>query len=206
MAFDDAALDFAYKYPFSKEAKELVAGLKLGSVEEQYLKEGVSRLSGAFKDGSVPHEKLRGVSDLKQRRILGYVYARMLVSAVGDSYSISRFAAAEAKAAAYFLAFDTSDNMIRIANEIGLGLGKEGNDFSISFEKFVSIPKKEDALKLVNQRVTAGIVTLDSLGAQKLVGYAIEKEIASRLPIERKELPKEVIEAAKGLKPMAATK
>ncbi len=198
---DDQKLDFAYRYPFSKEAKELVAGLKLGSVDEQNLKEGVDRLAGAFNDGSVPHDKLRGLGDLKQRRILGYVYARMLVSAIGDNYSISRFAAAEAAAATYFLAYDSTDTLLRIANELDLGLVKESNDFSISFERFVSIPKKEDTLKLVNQKISAGKVTLDALLTQKFLGYAIEKEIASRLPIEKKQLPKEVIEAAKGLKP-----
>jgi hypothetical protein len=133
--------------------------------------------------------------------VLGYVYARMLVSAIGDAYSISRFAAAEADAATFFLAFDTPDTMIKISEEIGLGLVKEGDCFSISFEKFVSIPKKEETLKLVNQKITSGKVTLDVLVAQKFLGYAIEKEIASRLPIEKKQLPKEVIEAAKGLKP-----
>jgi hypothetical protein len=201
MRVDDNKLDFAYKYPFSQEARDVVAGLKLGSVEQQYLKEGVSRLEGAFKEGKVPHDRLRGLSEVKQKRILSYVYARMLVSAIGDTYSISKFAAAEANAAIDFLPFDTEEIWLKISNELKLEIKKEGGYFVIGFEKFVSVPRRDDSLKLVNQRLDAGIVRMDSMQLLKFLGYAIEKEIASRLPIDRKDLPKEVIEAAKGLKP-----
>jgi hypothetical protein len=201
MKADDSKLDFAYKYPFSQEAREVVADLKLGSVDAQYLKEGFARLEGAFKDGKVPHERLRGVGELKQKRILGYVYARMLVSALGDAYAISRFAAAEANASGDFLPFETEDTLMKISKELGLEISKDAGYFAMSFEKFVSIPKKEEMLKLVNQRLANGIIRMDNLQMHRLLRYAIEKEITSRLPIEKKSLPKEIIEAAKGLKP-----
>ncbi|MGA3020991.1 MAG: hypothetical protein ABSD68_03525, partial [Candidatus Micrarchaeales archaeon] len=86
---DADKLEFAYKYPFSREAKEVVAELQLSSIDEQYLQEGLSILKNAFKDGKIPHEKVREMSEVKYRYLLGYVYARMLVSAVGDAYSIS---------------------------------------------------------------------------------------------------------------------
>lgn len=201
MRGDDGKLDFAYKYPFSQEAKEIIAELKLGSVEEEYLKAGISRLRSAFKEGKAPHERFKGVNNVKYKYILGYVYARMLVSALGDSYSISRFAAAEAKTATELLSIDTEEIRLRIASELGLDVKKQDGYFAIGFEKFISVPKKEDSMRLVNQHLSNGVVQIDEMQLLKFVCYAIEKEITSRLPIEKKGLPKEIIEAAKEFKP-----
>jgi hypothetical protein len=199
---DANKLEFAYKYPFSQEAKEVVAELKLGSIDEQYLKEGISILKSAFKDGKIPYEKVREMSEVKYRYLLGYVYARMLVSAVGDAYSISRFAAAEADAAENHLSIDSLDNLLKICAELGLRIRKkESKDFEIGFDQFVSVPRKDSSLGLVNARISKGVVSIDEQQLRKFVGCAIEKEIASRLPIDKKELPKEIIEAAKELKP-----
>ena len=131
---------------------------------------------------------------------MGYVYARMLVSAIGDGYSISRFAAAEATTSLEFLSQDTVA-LLKIANELNMGVRKEGADFAIDFEHFVMIPKKDSTMRLINQSLKNGIVRLNELQLHHLVESAIEMEISSRLPIDRKNLPREVIEAAKGLKP-----
>jgi len=201
MKADYSRLDFAYKYPFSQEAREVVAGLNVSSVEEQYLQVGITRLKSAFEQGRVPYEKVKEVSDFKYRQIMGYVYARMLVSAIGDRYSISRFAAAEASTAEEILSLDSVENLLRIADEIGLGVKREKEVFSLPFEKFVAVPKRDDALKLVNQKLDKGIVYVDERQLLKFVACGIEKSIASRLPIDKKDLPRSVVEAAKELKP-----
>jgi len=193
-------LDFAYKYPFSQEAKEVVAELKVNSIEKQYLQEGVLQLSGALKEGRIAREKIRGLAEIKRKYIMGYVYARMLVSAVGDGYSISKFAAAEAEAASDHLALSI-DEMLKIANEVGLQIGRDRNDFKIRFENFVSVPKKSGDMRLINQRLVDGMVYINERQLLDLVKSAIEKAISSSLPIDKKNLPKEIVEAAKGLKP-----
>ena len=197
----DSKLDFAYRYPFSDEARGIVAKMNAGTVDSGYLQAGVDRLKSAFKEGKVPHEKVRGLESIKNRGIAGYVYARMLVSAIGDSYSISRFAAAEAKTAFELLSLDSTENLLRVAEEVGLSTKKENGGYAVPFETFIAIPKSDEGLRLINQNVAKGVVRLDELQLRKLVGSAVEKAVASRLPIERKELPKEVVEAARELKP-----
>ncbi len=196
----ESVLDFAYKYPFSTEAKEVVAELGATSVNQQYLQEGVSRLGSVFKTGRVAHERARGITGVKIRYIMGYAYARMLVSAMGDGYSISRFAAAEADAATEFFALNL-DDMIKVGNEMGLGIEREKEDFIVGFEAFVSVPKRDQAMRLINQRVSNGKVRMNVRQLLELVKGSVEKGIGGSLPIDRKKLPKEVIDAAKSLKP-----
>jgi DNA primase large subunit len=197
----ESKLDFAYKYPFSQEAKEVVADLHATAINQQQLREGVSRLKGALKEGNVAHANVKGLSEVKYSYIMGYVYARMLVSALGDAYAIRQFAAAEAKTAADILSRDTTDNLVKVANELQLGVRKENGDFAIDFEKFVLVPSVDNELKLVNQRLRNGVVYVEQPRLLKLVGRAIEKEISSKLPIDKRELPREVMEAARGIRP-----
>ncbi len=196
----ESKLDFAYKYPSSKEAKEVVAKLKISTIEPRYLQEGISQLKSALKEGRIYRDKVRGISEVKYKYIMGYVYARMLVSAIGDRYSISRFAAAEASAASDFLAMNI-DDLISMADEIGLGAKRELDGFAMSFEKFVSIPKKDDRMKLINQRLVKGTVYVNVQQLLALVQDAIEKQIRTSLPIDKRNLPRQVMEAAREIKP-----
>jgi hypothetical protein len=196
----ETKLDFAYKYPFSQEAKEVVASLNVSSVDPRYLQEGLAQLKSALKDGKIMHDKVRGITEVKYKYIMGYVYARMLVSAIDDRSSIFKFANAEANAAMEFLGRDSAE-LLKIANELGMKVKKEDGDFAIGFEQFVSLPKKDSTLRLINQRLSQGTVHISELQLRNLVGSAIEKEISSRLPIDRRNLPKEVVDAAKELKP-----
>ncbi|MDE1854992.1 MAG: DNA primase noncatalytic subunit PriX [Candidatus Micrarchaeota archaeon] len=193
-------LDFAYRYPFSQEAREVVAGLNVTAVDRNYLQEGISQITSVLKTGRIAHERTRGITEVKLRYIMGYAYARMLVSAMGDGYSISRFAAAEAEAASEFLAFSV-DDMIKIGNEFGLGVKRDKDTFVVGFESFVSVPKRNAELKLINQRLAGGKVTIDVRELLALVKGSIEKGVSEGLPIDRKIIPKEVAEAAKLLKP-----
>lgn len=192
-------LDFAYKYPFSKEAREIVAGLKVTSVDRKYLQEGVLQLSSAIRSGRITHARARGITEVKLGYIMGYVYARMLASTLGDWYSISRLASAEADAAAEFLALNI-DELLNIASELGIDVKKEHDDFVVGFEQFVSVPKRDKGLMLINQRLAGGSVKIDVRKLLELVKGGIEKAVADGLPIAKGSLPKEVVEAAKQLK------
>ena len=193
-------LDFAYKYPFSNEAKDVVAGMKATGIEKAYLQEGVAQITSALKNGRITHERTRGITEVKVRYVMGYVYARMLVSAIGDAYSISRFAAAEADASSEFLALSI-DDMVKLGNEFGLGIKRDKESFIVGFGAFVSVPKRMKEMTLINQRLTGGDVTIDVRQMLALVKGAIERAVGAGLPIEKSALPREVIEAAKGLRP-----
>ncbi len=193
-------LDFAYKYPFSREAKEIVAGLNATAVDGTYLQEGVAQISSTLKNGRIAHERTRGITEVKLRYIMGYAYARMLVSAIGDGYSIARFAAAEADAASEFLALNI-DEMVKLCNELELGVERKQNDFVMGFESFVSIPKRNVESMLINQRLSAGKVSVDVRQLLILTRGAIERDVGRGLPIDKKLLPKEIVDAARSLKP-----
>ena len=196
----EAKLDFAYKYPFSQEAKEVVSSLNVSSVDIHYLREGIAQLTSALEDGKIVHDKVRGITEVKHRYIIGYVYARMLVSAIDDKPSILKFAAAEADAAMEFLANDTMD-LLKIASEMNVKVKREDGEFTLGFEQYVALPKRDSTLDLINQRLSGGIVHVSELQLRNLVAGAIEREIRNRLPIDKKSLPKEVIEVAKTMKP-----
>ncbi len=196
----ETKLDFAYKYPFSREAKEVVAERGATSVEPNYLQEGVSQLQSAFKHGRITKENVKGLAGIKFKYIMGYAYARMLVSAIGDGYAISRFASAEAEAASDHLALSI-DDLLRVADELGLGIRREQKEFVLSFENYVSVPKKENGMRLINQMLEKGKVHVNEQQLLKLVKGAIEKNVSANLPIDRKDLPKEIIDAARVLKP-----
>ncbi len=196
----EAKLDFAYKYPFSSEAREVVAASGETGVNDKYLRAGFSRLESELKYGAVPKVRVKGLSSLKREYVMGYVYARMLVSATGSDYAIARFAEAEAKGAREALDFDTNDNILAAAKELGLEATVGNGAYLMRVERYLSVPKKTDSMKLVNQRLANGIVRLDRKEMLQLMEGAVEQEIRSRLPIERLKLPRQVVEMAKALK------
>ena len=196
----EAKLDFAYKYPFSSEAKEVIAGLEGKGIDTRQLQVGFSRLENELRSGAALGSRIRGLSSVKREHVAGYVYARMLVSAMDSEYAIGRFAEAEAKAAKEALDLDTNDSILAIARELGLGASMGNGTYSMRVEKYVSVPKKTDSMKLVNQRLTNGIVLLGRKDMLLLMESAIGQEIRGRLPIERLKLPRQVVEMAKALK------
>ncbi len=196
----EAKLDFAYKYPFSSEARDVIAGLGEKGIDARQLQAGFSRLENELKNGSAPGMHVKGLSSVKREYVAGYVYARMLVSATGSEYAIARFAEAEARAAREALELDTNDNILAIARELGLGASISSGAYSLGVEKYVSVPKKDESMKLVNQKLANGIVRLNRAELLLLLESAIEREIRSRLPIERLKLPRQVVEMARALK------
>ena len=128
-------LDFAYKYPFSDEAREIIRGLNANEIEQRYLIIGKARIDEALQNDKVEYrESDYGRLDF----VVGYAYARMLVSSLKNLGVITKYAKAEAKRACDALAKDTDSNMIRLAKELDLGIKRDGESFSIIFTQFLS--------------------------------------------------------------------
>ena len=77
---DEKLLDFSYKYPFSKEAKELIGSFN-ARFEDKYLAEGKIRLEEALNSGSIKFIRTN-LGSVKKAYLFSYVYARMLASAL----------------------------------------------------------------------------------------------------------------------------
>jgi hypothetical protein len=192
-------LDFAYRYPFSQEAKELIAEMGSGSTDGRYAMAGLLRVNEAISKSRIEFVRTE-LTELKYTYLMSYVYARMLVSATGDRYAIARYASAEANRAADALSVDSAESLAKVAGQLGIGIKEKDGVYLMRFEEFAAIRRGGDALALANQQIEGGMVYMSKERTVKLLGYAIEREIGRRLPIERKALPKEIADMAKGIR------
>ncbi len=201
---DSARLDYSYRYPFSDEARELAAStqhmmeIKYIDMAGRHIREAVS--------GKLPFSDI-GVSSVKLDYIIGYAYSRMLVSALRRADIIRKYADAEACRSAEALSrSDGQEAIADMASRLGVRMGiafrKKGEPerFSISYIDFINNSPGEKKEGLVNQRLSGGAVLLDRAGAISVLERAMAREIAKGLPIKRTNIPKEVLEYAKGIR------
>ncbi len=196
---DSPKLDFAYRYPFSTEAKEIMSSLNAGAIEERYLTAGLLRVNEAISKARIEFIKT-DLTELKYTYLMSYVYARMLISAAGDRYVIARYASAEAARAGEALSDDRAESITRIANELRLNIREKGGGFLMDFEDFVMVHQKGEALLLANQQLEKGVVRMARDRTIGLLVRAMEREVSSRLPIDKRSLPKEVVEMSRGIR------
>ncbi len=189
-------LNFAYRYPFSNEARELIKGLGLREIDHKYMVIGKARVEEALLNDRIEYRE----SDYgKLDFVVAYVYARMLVSALKNIGTISRYANAEARRAMEALARGSDSDIMTIATELGLALKQGDGGFTLRFAQFLDNSPNEDGFGLANQRLSNGVVALDRFQAIKVTGVAIARSIAKGLPIKSSEIPKTVIEYSKGI-------
>ena len=197
-------MEYSYRYPFSEEARELAAStqhmmeIKYIEMAGRHIREAVS--------GRLPFSEI-GVSSVKMDYIIGYAYSRMLVSALRRADIIRKYADAEAGRSAEALSrSDGQEEIAAMASRLGLRMGiafrknGEPEQFSISYIDFINNSPGEKAEGLVNQRLSGGAVLLDRAGAISVLERAMAREITKGLPIKRTDIPKEVLEYAKGMR------
>ncbi len=199
-------LDFAYKYPFSKEAKQIVSN-QASSISPKYIEMAGKNIDNATTKG-IDYTDIN-IGSVKLDYIMTYLYSRMLLSAIKRPDLIKLYAIAEAKRSYGALLVSDNKDLITIASQLGIALtgtfdrkkDKEGiEELSMSFIDYVKYAPRLPSFELVNQRLSGGIVLLGRNTAVRLVEQAIIKEIVRGLPIKSTELPKQVTEYSKGLK------
>ncbi|MGC8699521.1 MAG: DNA primase noncatalytic subunit PriX [Candidatus Micrarchaeia archaeon] len=193
------ALEIAYKYPFSEEAKEIVKELPSANrIEEKYLELGKLRLEEALSKGVIEFSEASS-EELKINYIVSYVYARMLASALGQA-ATSKFSLAEARRVANALSSESTENIRHIGMELGMKIEQNGDLFAIPFGPYLENAPKNDEYLLIHQRLRNGIVYIERYKLIGVLENASRKAIMQGLPIPRNNLPKEVIEFSKGIK------
>lgn len=200
MSVNEAELEFAYRYPFSQEAKRVVASLNVDKIEQGYLDAGVSRVKQGLSEGKIPFTE-QSRSEMKIKYTISYVYARMLISAIGGnaatSYVIPKYAIAEAKRAGEAVDDDKRGNLERLAREFGIELSLENRVYVVPFYQYVMAePKANREYSLLHQQLDKGMVYLTKNKMIRLLEECAKKAILKGLPIERRYLPKEIIEAS----------
>ncbi|EQD62542.1 hypothetical protein B1B_07203, partial [mine drainage metagenome] len=82
MASDIGDLDFAYRYPFSKEARAIIAAAG-SSLDERLANAGRIRVEDDLNSNSVQFHNTM-MQDVKRTHVLSYVYSRMIISAINN--------------------------------------------------------------------------------------------------------------------------
>lgn len=187
-------IEFAYKYPFTEEAKALVGEAPATGGAAQ-LRTAKARIEEALEKGKLEYRDIRsGQID----SICSYAYARLLVSTI-PYYMIEAYAIAEAKRSAAALSSDTEHNILRVAQELGISV-THNKDFRISLSTFLASASGMQEYPLVNQRLSKGTVALEKHELCGIMVAPMAARIRKGLPILRKEIPQKIIDYSKELK------
>lgn len=191
-------LDFAYKYPFSEEAKKVVKELDMKSVEQIPLAIGKARLEEALQEERLAYDSK--LSYGKSEQVASYVYARMLLSAMkSGKLLVTRYANAEAHRCADALEADSDSNLERLGKELGIAIKKHNGSFTIPVAAFLRNAPNSEEFSLVNQRLDKGTVALDRHMLVKVMEVAIRNLVEGGIP-KPEQLPRQVIEKSREVK------
>jgi len=194
----DQVLDLAYKYPFSNEAKEVVKSHESTRIDPRYLELGRLRVNEAITKGVIEFSEASG-DELKLDYVISYVYARMIASAISIA-AVERYVSAEAKRSAQALSSEKTENIIYIANELGIKVEQDGELFAMPFTVYLLNMPKNDEYRLIHQKLSNGIVYLERYKLIRILENAFTKAIHVGMPIPKENLPREVIEVSKTIR------
>ncbi len=185
-------LDFAYRYPFSKEAKEIVKETDIRN-EDFYLKLAKARIEEALNNEKIEYRETNyNIID----NIISYVYARLLVSSLQNPLAIEKYSKAEARRSAIAMSLDSESNLMRLAEELGVNLEKLDDGFRINVVSFLKI-KKPKEYSLSNQKLSNGFVEISRHEVIAILLGAAAEKIKQGLPIPKSEIPKQIRTYAK---------
>ncbi len=205
-----ADIDFAYKYPFSNEAKTVIDELQITRIDPKYLAASRSHITAAT--GGELEYRSTGMTDMKADYLITYAYSRMILSALKDAELINRYSTAEAKRSAQALSESDISELERITKELSITIEGEAtsdmavwSSLKVGFSDFLRYSSKAKGIELVNQSLHAGSVLLNKTDALKLFEAAMKSELTKGLPIDAKLLPKEIMDFSKTFKPTIKT-
>ncbi len=188
-------LDFAYKYPFSSDAKAVLESLKINAIDYRYMELGKERIMGDM-DKNI-HIVNISLENVKISEILSYAYARMIVSALDDKQALSNFIEGEQRRAGETMKSDTAENLMKIASELKVKIIDNKSEFLISLGGYLKNIPKGDNAALVNQKLSGGFIIISRPLLVGLLASASKSAIMHGLPIRREELPKDIIKFSK---------
>ena len=179
------------KYPFLQEASAFIRAEHV--TLEELLSEpayararaiGRARVVEALEKG--PDAKRVAIAPADQlSQLLAYPVARILVSALEDTYLTRRFALREAIAAESLLEEDSDEVILHIAAQLPMDLRRENGAFRIHFSDFLRFTStmRDTPWKLINQPVERGYVRLRREKALRVMRNAIQRHIEQGLPL-----------------------
>ncbi|MHC1588124.1 MAG: DNA primase regulatory subunit PriL, partial [Candidatus Syntropharchaeia archaeon] len=187
---------FQMDYPFTSSALKYVSDL--GITLDEFVNRrgfdlirirGKERVIQAIKGEILPGEK-------KERELLSYPFARILVSCIRDPYLIKRYALAEAKFAYRRLKEEKPEFLKRMGEELGISSLTDGENFKVYFGDYLRFSKRlrERRWKLTNRLLEKGWVYLERTAFARILQEAIQDRIEKDLPAP---VPEEICDSLK---------
>ena len=179
------------KYPFLREASALIRAEKV-SLEEILLEPAYARARTLGKarvlealEKSAASDRVAVAAPDQLAQLLAYPVARILVSALEDTYLIRRFALREAMISEGRLVSESDDLVLHLAAELGIDVRREDRGFRLHFTDFLRFTNtmRDAPWKLINQRVDRGYVILRRDKALRVLRNAIQRHIEQGLPL-----------------------
>ncbi|MDV0446374.1 hypothetical protein MsAg5_02070 [Methanosarcinaceae archaeon Ag5] len=198
MSPEDLAL-FPFLNASSRYVEELDFSLTSLLTERAFhdaRRRGFSRVAEAM-DGEISKPASFGSDREILNELLSYPYARILVSCVGESALIRKYALSEAKAAYEVLRKMADKNpefLLEAGEDFDITANDDGVRIHIYFSDYIrySLSLKDISWKLVNRRLENGFVTIHRDEFARLLQEAIRKKIEHSLPIPN--IPDEIQE------------
>ncbi len=179
------------KYPFLREASAYIRAEAI-SLEDLLTDVAYARARSLGRtrveeslEKTTSQDRVAVVAADQLAHLLAYPVARILVSAVADTYLIRRYALREATLASLRLESDTDDMILHIAAQLGLDLRRHESGFRLHFTDFLRATNtmREAPWKLINQRLDRGYVRLRRDKAVRVIRNAIQRRIEEGLPL-----------------------
>lgn len=195
-------MDFAYKYPFSNEAKQIISEQKIEPDNIKYLNIGKLRVEEALKNQKILYQNIE-YKKAKLDFVIGYVFARIIVSALKNYYFLDIYIDAETKRSIEAMQNEDDNNLIYLAKQLNLDIClKNINGERLFHLSFIDLLKnnKENKLNLVNLKLSRGYVYLNKMDFLLFFNTPIKKAIKNNLPIPSKNISKQAFEYSKQIK------
>ncbi|MBI2078758.1 MAG: DNA primase large subunit PriL [Euryarchaeota archaeon] len=192
------------RYPYVPLAREYVKaqGYQLGDLLVDAAFERVRRRAVQRVKGSMERDGIADVAAATEAEseveLLSYPVARLLLAELHDPYLTSRYAVAESKLLNERLSSEQDDRVVwTVATALGVPLEAASDTESFARLHFLDFlrhaPGRDPSWKLVNQRLSAGFVSLDRARVVRLT----EQALKDRLEDEVAELERPGREVAK---------
>ncbi|MEM3422155.1 MAG: hypothetical protein QW153_00445 [Candidatus Bilamarchaeaceae archaeon] len=161
-------LDFIVKYPFTKEAKDIVSNIE---VSESLVDKAVELILSALSGKIV--EKIY-IDDIeKKESIVVYATARMILGAMRNRYVVSRFAVAYSKLARKNINNESREGIKKLLEEFNIRV-KDGKIFLPDYLKYTP---RDSHYALVNRQLNGGWVVINSEEEKRIIEEAIRKHL-----------------------------
>ena len=171
--------EYAVKYPFTPEAKELV-NARGTLLTEEVVERAVQRILLAMEgksQGSIPiHESAR------VEEVASFGAARMILGMMRNRFLTNKFAVSESKRVNSLLQKEDTKTIEQVALQFGMVFEEKDSQLFVSIPVFLKYTPKSIDYKLINRTIILGKVPINTHERIRMVEEATRKYI-EKIPL-----------------------